>query len=90
MFEKKSYRFIPQKGVWFEVVLVVCCIMPLISWLDCFFKQSLAKEPSYQSLLELSALVPLELMFRTGRVTLQNLCSISKNSLAGKETRHES
>ena len=54
---EKSNRLIPQKGVWFEVVLVVCCIMPLISWLDCFFKQSLAKEPSYQSLLELSALV---------------------------------
>ena len=48
--ETRALSFFPSQngpGLWW---VVSCCIMPLISWVDCFLKQSLAKELSYQSL----------------------------------------
>ena len=48
--ETQTLSYFPSQngpGLWW---VVSCCIMPLISWVDCFLKQSLAKELSYQSL----------------------------------------
>ena len=48
--ETRTLSYFPSQngpGLWW---VVSCCIMPLISWVDCFLKQSLAKGLSYQSL----------------------------------------